>query len=1126
MESTWFFLVYCCMAASCLTMAAAQTNISTDQSALLALKAHISSDPHNLILTNWSTTIPICNWVGITCGAHHLRATALNLSYFDLQGTIPPQLGNLSFLVDIDLRNNSFHGHLPGELNRLRRLKFINFGANKFMGAIPSWFGLLSKLQSLYLFGNQFSGSIPATIFNLSVLQVIDFSYNQLSGSIPREIGNLTTLKEIFLDFNNFTEIPNEIGDLNQLEKLFVQKNALEGNIPMAVFNMSSLIILALLQNNLKGRLPDNMCQNLPHLQTLALGYNQFDGPLPSKFWQCNKLVDIFLARNSFSGSIPKWIGNATQLKEVELAENSLTGTIPHEIGNLPNLVWLSLNLNNLNGLIPNTIFNTSTAAFISLVGNKLSGSLPTNIGLGLPNLQEFYLGQNKLSGAIPKSISNASRLTMLSWPLNLLSGSIPSTLCALTNLQYLSLFENNLTIDTTTPEVNILSCLANLKKLRVLAFSSNPLNANLPISFRNHSTSLQNVYFQYCDMRGNIPDDLGNLSSLIALSLYNNKLSGSIPTSIGRLHNLQAMGLGYNKLQGHIPDELCQLQDLEFLGLSDNQLSGSIPSCLGHLASTLRNLYLGSNLLNSTIPSTLWGLSDILYLSLSSNNLSGSLSEDVGNLKAVVEIDLSNNHLSGSIPSNIGNLQSLVNLSLENNKFEGLIPSSLGKSLSLELLDLSENHLSGSIPKSLESLKYLQILNLSFNKLQGEIPTGGPFQNFSAQSFVSSGELCGAPRFRVPSCNNSTFEAHSTKASISILKYIIPGILSATFIVTSIWIVILCRRKNVETAKETSLLPQLLWRRVSHLELVRATNAFNESNLLGSGGFGSVYKGTFSDGTDVAIKVFNLQLEGAFKSFNVECEMLCNIRHRNLIKIISCCSQLDFKAMVLNYMPNGSLEKWLYSQNFCLNILQRLSIMIDVASALEYLHHGYGTPIVHCDLKPSNILLDENMCAHVSDFGIAKLMCGRDSMTQTITQATIGYMAPEYGMEGIVTRRGDVYSFGIVLMETFTRKKPTDEMFGDISLKQWVANSPLLDVVDANLLGTEEGNREFVNKREGLSSIMRLALTCSTESPEERINMQEALATLNKIKIKFFKDAAAGGAVVLNLPLVKQPFV
>ncbi|XP_062014665.1 putative receptor-like protein kinase At3g47110 [Rosa rugosa] len=239
---------------------------------------------------------------------------------------------------------------------------------------------------------------------------------------------------------------------------------------------------------------------------------------------------------------------------------------------------------------------------------------------------------------------------------------------------------------------------------------------------------------------------------------------------------------------------------------------------------------------------------------------------------------------------------------------------------------------------------------------------------------------------------------------------------------------------------------------------------------------------------------------------------MLGNIRRRNLLKIISCCSQVDFKALVLDYMPNGSPENLLHSQNIPLNVLQRLNIMIDVASALEYVHHGYSIHVVHCDLKPSNILLDDDMGAHVADFGIAKLLDGRDSMAQTMTLATIGYMALNLGMEGIVSRRGDVYSFGIVLMETFTKRKPADEMFvEESSLKQWVANSLHPDRVDseamdADLLGAEE-DHHFVSKRDCSSSIMRLALACSADSPEDRINMQDALVALNKIKIKFLKD-------------------
>ncbi|KAL6286049.1 hypothetical protein ACE6H2_010439 [Prunus campanulata] len=201
--SITLLLVHYC---SIRTVGATQTNITTDQSAILALKSHITSDPHN-ILVNWSTTISVCNWVGVTCGARHLRVTSLNLSYMGFTGTIPPHLGNLSFLVALSLKTNSFHGTLPYELSYLRRLKFISFGYNNFIGSIPSWFGSLSKLESLKLYGNHFSGSIPTTIFNLSTLQVLDLRTNKLSGGIPREIGNLTMLKKIYLNDNNFNGI-------------------------------------------------------------------------------------------------------------------------------------------------------------------------------------------------------------------------------------------------------------------------------------------------------------------------------------------------------------------------------------------------------------------------------------------------------------------------------------------------------------------------------------------------------------------------------------------------------------------------------------------------------------------------------------------------------------------------------------------------------------------------------------------------------------------------------------------------------------------------------------------------------------------------------------------------------
>ncbi|XVE63330.1 hypothetical protein DITRI_Ditri07aG0011500 [Diplodiscus trichospermus] len=1061
---------------------AMNTSIITDQSALLALKHHITDAPENILATNWSASTSVCNWLGVSCGSRHHRVTALDLSGMRLAGTLPPQLGNLSFLSSLSITNSSFHGTLPVQLSNLKRLRKISLGNNSFNGEIPSWFGSLTDLRSLYLYRNSFNGVIPSSLGNLSKLEILSLFKNQLSGSIPPSIFNISSLRKIDLS-----------------------SNQLSGSIPSGPHDLLSLELINFNFNNLTGHIPMDMFDHLPKLKMLYLSYNMLSGVIPTSLFKCKELQGLSLSFNQLERSLPAEIGNLSLLQTLNLGVNHFEGRIPHQIGNLKNLEILSLGDNNLAGPIPPTIFNSSTLWVISLDANQLSGHLPSSLGLWLPNLEQFFLGDNQLSGSIPISIANASQLTIFDMPNNSFSGSIPDTLGYLTNLQILNLESNNL----TSSGMSFLSSLTSCRDLQILEFNRNPLiSGQLPGLVGNLSGSLQSFSGFGCNIKGSLPVEIGNLSGLISIKLDDNELTGTIPATIERLTELQKFSIESNNLEGRIPSELCHLRNLAFLLLTSNKLSGPIPACLGDLVS-LRQLFLGSNRFTSSIPSTLTALNDLLILDLSSNSLTGSLPIAIGKWKVVTSMDFSNNHFSSDIPAGVGDLRDLAYFSISNNRISGSIPESFGKLLSLEFLDLSRNDLSGEIPKSLENLSYLKHFNVSFNKLQGEIPDGGSFRNYTAESFKGNEVLCGAVQLKVPSCKSKP--VRNSKAATKLITYVLLAIACTIFVLAIIFTFLRHRKRKLEklSTQEEDLLPLGTWRRISYHELSQATDQFSESRLLGKGSFGSVYHGILSDGMRFAIKVFKLELERALKSFDIECEVLRNIRHRNLTKIISSCSNIDFKALVLEYMPNGSLDDWLYSNDHFLDIMQRLNIMIDVASALEYLHHGHTTPVVHCDVKPSNVLLDEDMVAHLSDFGIAKLLSKDDSMVQTMTIATIGYMAPEYGSKGIISTKGDAYSFGIVMMETFTGKKPTDETFmGEMSLKNWVKeslSSNLNQVVDANLLRTRE--REYFAVKNCTLSILQLALECSAEIPDKRLDMKEIASKLKKIKVKLLKD-------------------
>ncbi|CAN4106755.1 unnamed protein product [Withania somnifera] len=961
----------------------------------------------------------------------------------------------------LNLSNNSLTGVIPPSVGNATKLLNFSLTGNKINGNIPKEIGNLSQIEVLYLYDNQLTGFIPATLFNISSLLTAALGINSLSGPLSLDEGNI----------------------------------------------LSNLNFLSISFNQISGHIPSSICQ-LTELKVLSLSVNNITGDIPRNIGCLAKLEEFYIGGNAISGTIPTSLGNISTLQYLDCPSNHIVGQVPPELGKLLNLRKLNFGQNyNLIGKIPEAIFNISSLETIAFSHNNLSGRIPDPTTLHLPNLKRLYLADNQLEGEIPLFITNTSKLEILVLAQNFLTGTIPTNLGNLRELQDLFLHSNQLTSEPRERELLFLNSLADCRMLRYLQVGYNPLNGVLPNSIGNLSSTIEVFHIGDAQISGFIPTSIGNMSGLTSLVFQDNNLMGNIPPEIGKLKQLQGLYLTTNKLQGHIPEAVCHLSNLVQLSLDDNELSGLISECLGNL-SMLQNLYLGSNKFSSKFPLSLWKMSGLLSLSVTQNSIKGEIPSDIGELKAIVYLDLSSNHFSGMIPSKLGDLQSLKFLYLSNNSFSGSIPLSFANLISLEDLDLSLNVLSGIIPKSLEKLLYLKTINVSFNNLEGEIPSGGVFANFTVQSFLGNKGLSGMHILEVPACPITNPE-QQPKPKKLLLKIVTPVVISSflVFLLASIWII--KRQKRGETKDVENIQEVKTHQLVSYHEIQRATNNFDGSNLIGVGSSGSVYKGTLSSGVVVAIKVLNLENEEVCKRFDTECEVMRNIRHRNLVSVITTCCSEYIRAFVLQYLPKGSLENWLYKEDRHLNFLQRVTIMLDVAVAIDYLHHDHDTPIVHCDLKPSNVLLDEDMVAHVGDFGISKILAASKSMAHTETLGTLGYIAPEYGSEGIVSTSCDVYSYGIMLIEILTKRRPTDEeIFNEkLDLREWISlafRRTVMEVVDANLFPEEE---QIAPKSEiCIACMIELALDCTVKNPESRITMKDVVKRLYKIKNTFLE--------------------
>jgi Leucine-rich repeat (LRR) protein len=621
------------------------------------------------------------------------------------------------------------------------------------------------------------------------------------------------------------------------------------------------------------------------------------------------------------------------------------------------------------------------------LISNNFTGVVPAELGR-LQQLEVFSLDENMLEANNEEgwefidSLVNCSRLQQLSFGSNRFSGKLPGPLVNLsTNLQWLQIRTNNIS-------GGIPSDIGNLAGLEVLDFEDNLLTGVIPDSI-GKLTRLQQLALTSNYLSGNLPSSIGNLSSLLQLYAGNNTLEGPIPPSIGNLSNLLALLLPNNNLTGFIPNKVMELPSISMgLDLSNNMLEGPLPLEVGSLV-------------------------NLGQLFLSRNKLSGEIPDTFGNCKSMEILLMDGNSFQGSIPATFKNMVGLTILNLTDNKLNGSIPGNLATLTNLQELYLGHNNLSGTIPELLGNSTSLLRLDLSYNNLLGEIPKGGVFKNLTGLSIVGNNALCGGiPQLHLPKCPSSCVRKNR-EGIRKFLRIAIPTI-GSLVLVFLVWAGF--HHRKSKTAPKKDLPPQFAeidLPIVPYNDILKGTYGFSEANVLGKGRYGTVYKGTLENqAIVVAVKVFNVQQSGSYKSFQAECEALRRVRHRCLVRIITCCSSInhqgqDFRALVFEFMANGSLDRWIHSNlegrngQGALSLSQRLDIAVDIVDALDYLHNGCQPSIIHCDLKPSNILLNQDMRAHVGDFGIARVLDEATSKHPVNSGSTlgirgsIGYIAP-----------------------------------------------------------------------------------------------------------------------------------
>ncbi|KAI0519373.1 hypothetical protein KFK09_006819 [Dendrobium nobile] len=835
----------------------------------------------------------------------------------------------------------------------------------------------------------------------------------------------------------------------------------------------SRVTALKLSTMGLQGKLSSDISQ-LSELQLLDLSYNNdLNGSLPSSVGNLKQITTLILAGCSFSGIIPQELHSLEKLSFLALNSNKFTGSIPPSIGLLSNLYWLDLADNKLTGPIPissngspglDLLINTKHFHFNK---NQLSGSIPSGLFSSQMKLIHLLLDSNKFTGQIPESIGLVTSLEVLRLDSNSLSGRVPSTINNLTGVNELNLANNQLT--------GSLPDLTGMNLLSYVDLSNNSFDSSEAPAWFSTLQSLTTLVIESGGLHGSFPSKVFSFPQLQQVLLSENAFNGTLdlgnPSSELQMVNFQNNAISgykssatFNEILILVGNPVCTTPQANPIYCSLQQhMKVPYSTSLGHCNSVLCSL---EQSVNPQSCSCAYPYQGFLVFR-------APFFRDMTNSTRFQELESS---LSSKLSPTIGSVYLSQVTFNENNYLE----------VQLKLFHPTEMYFKRS---------EIQKLGFSLSNQTYKPPAEfGPYY-FSAFPYPFS-------------------DSNGGKNSMS--AGAIAGIAFGCIILLILLIVLVIyaigQKKRAERAVELSKpfaswisatkdnggAPQLKGTRLfSFEELKRSTKNFSEANEIGSGGYGKVYRGILSSGELVAVKRAKQgSMQGA-PEFKTEIELLSRVHHKNLVGLVGFCFEQEEQMLVYEYIPNGTLRENLTGRRgIQLEWIRRLKIALGSARGLAYLHELANPPIIHRDVKSTNILLDETLTAKVADFGLSKLVSDSEqSHVSTQVKGTLGYLDPEYYMTQQLTEKSDVYSFGVVMLELITAKQPIENGKYIVREVRLILNDMdeeyygLKNIIDPILTKTTDliGFKRFVE----------LSMKCVNETATNRPTMNEVVKVI-----------------------------